>query len=145
MKRHLILALALLLMVTAVASCVTACEPADTTPETTTETPTQEETTMEETTIPVTEEITAEETAEETTEPEFVRDGTPKKYITIRMDDGTTQDERMMEIMRKYGVDCCTFYLNSGLFGANWTWVGQNFNRPGRTRARWSPPRFPRR
>ena len=139
MKRHLILALALLLMVTAIAPCMTACEPADTTPETTA----QEETTMEETTVPVTEETTveettAEETAEETTEPEFVRDGTPKKYITIRMDDGTTQDERMMEIMRKYGVDCCTFYLNSGLFGANWTWVGQNFNRPDVTHIRYT-------
>ena len=147
MKRHLILALALLLMVTAIAPCMTACDVSVTFDdvfvtvnmnETNPETPTQEETTMEETTIPVTEETTAEETAEETTEPEFVRDGTPKKYITIRMDDGTTQDERMMEIMRKYGVDCCTFYLNSGLFGANWTWVGQNFNRPDVTHIRYT-------
>ena len=142
MKRHLIVALALLLMVTAIAPCMTACDPAfpaETTPATTTST--EEETTMEETTVPVTEETTAEETtaeettAEETTEPEFVRDGTPKKYITIRMDDGITQDGRMMEIMRKYGVDCCTFYISSGLYGASITVYP---NRPDVTHKRFT-------
>ena len=102
---------------------------AETTVEETTleETTTEAETTVEETTPEETTteaETTVEETTpEETTEPEteFVRDGTPKKYITIRMDDGITQDARMMEIMRKYGVDCCTFYISSGLYGASIT------------------------
>ncbi len=60
----------------------------------------------------------------------IVRDGTPKKYFTIRMDDGITQDARLMEILRKYGTDCCTFYANSGLLGVSWAWVGQQFGRP---------------
>lgn len=91
---------------------------------------TQEETTMEETTQAATtqEETTAIPVAGE--DHGLTRDGTPKKYITIRMDDGITQDARMMEIMRKYGVDCCTFYINTALGGANWAWVGQQFNRP---------------
>ena len=105
---------------------------------------TEEETTVEEIT---TEEITTEEiTTEEITTATPVagedhginRDGTPKKYITIRMDDGITQDARMMEIMRKYGVDCCTFYVNTGLYGANWAWVGQQFNRPDVTHIRYT-------
>ncbi|MBR6782052.1 MAG: polysaccharide deacetylase family protein [Clostridia bacterium] len=140
MKKYLLLTAALLLILSTVALCMTACDPVvsapettDTTADTTIEEPTEEESTMEETTAEETtvaettaEETTAEETTveettveEETTEPEtqYVRDGTPKKYITIRMDDGITQDARMMEIMRKYGVDCCTFYISSGLFG----------------------------
>ena len=147
-KKYKALATALLLTLSApllLPSCSVAVnqngrDPADTT-EIPAETTVKEETTMDETTALVTDETTADETEpEETTEAEteFVRDGTPKKYITIRMDDGTTQDERMMEIMRKYGVDCCTFYLNSGLFGANWTWVGQNFNRPDVTHLRYT-------
>ncbi len=60
----------------------------------------------------------------------IVRDGTPKKYFTIRMDDGITQDARTMEILKKYNADCCTFYVNSGLLGVSWAWVGQQFNRP---------------
>ncbi len=69
---------------------------------------------------------------------EIVRDGTPKKYFTIRMDDGITQDEKTMEILQKYGADCCTFYLNSGLLGDNWAWVGQQFNRPDVTHQRYT-------
>ena len=142
-KKYKALATALLLTLSAtllLPSCSVAVnqngrDPADTT-EIPAETTVKEETTMDETTALVTDETTADET--EPAETEFVRDGTPKKYITIRMDDGTTQDERMMEIMRKYGVDCCTFYLNSGLFGANWTWVGQNFNRPDVTHLRYT-------
>ncbi len=68
----------------------------------------------------------------------IVRDGTPKKYFTIRMDDGITQDARTMEILKKYNTDCCTFYINSGLLGANWTWVGQTFNRPDVTHKRYT-------
>ena len=120
MKKYLIAVAVFLLVVVTSALCMTSCDPAtpaDTTAEPTaapteapTEEPTEEETTMEETTPEVTtEEITTEEvTTEEVTEiPEggedhgIVRDGTPKKYITIRMDDGITQDGRMMEIMRK--------------------------------------------
>jgi hypothetical protein len=44
----------------------------------------------------------------------------------------------MMEIMKKYGVDCCTFYVNTGLYGANWAWVGQAFNRPDVTHIRYT-------
>ena len=133
MKKHLIWAVALMLILTTLALCMTACDPikpapettdgaTDTTLNTTAEETTEEEPTMEETTAKP--ETTEEETTEEeTTEPEtlYVRDGTPKKYITIRMDDGITQDARMMEIMRKYGVDCCTFYISSGLFGTSIT------------------------
>lgn len=68
----------------------------------------------------------------------IVRDGTPKKYFTIRMDDGITQDARIMEILRKYNMDCCTFYINTGLLGANWAWVGQSFNRPDVTHLRYT-------
>ena len=150
MKKYLIWAVALMLILTTLALCMTACDPiepapettdgaADTTANTTAEETTEEEPTMEETTIEAetttasettaepetTAETTAAEetTEEETTEPEtlYVRDGTPKKYITIRMDDGITQDARMMEIMRKYGVDCCTFYISSGRFGKSIT------------------------
>ena len=157
MKKYLIAVAVFLLVVVTSALCMTSCDPAtpaDTTAETTaapteapTEEPTEEETTMEETTPEVTtEEVTTEEvTTEAVTEtPEggedhgIVRDGTPKKYITIRMDDGITQDGRMMEIMRKYGVDCCTFYLNSGLYGANWAWVGQSSGRPDVTHIRYT-------
>ena len=161
MKKYLIAVAVFLLVVVTSALCMTSCDPAtpaDTTAEPTaeptaapteapTEEPTEEETTMEETTPEVTtEEITTEEvTTEEVTEtPEggedhgIVRDGTPKKYITIRMDDGITQDARMMEIMRKYGVDCCTFYINSGLGGANWAWVGESSGRPDVTHIRYT-------
>ena len=159
MKKYLITA-ALLLVMALTALCMTACdttEPADTTADTNaattaepteaptaepTEAPTEEETTMEETTAEVTtEEVTTEEvtaTPQGGEDHGIVRDGTPKKYITIRMDDGITQDGRMMEIMRKYGVDCCTFYLNSGLYGANWEWVGQSSGRPDVTHLRYT-------
>ncbi len=67
-----------------------------------------------------------------------VRDGTPKKYITIRLDDGITQDARIIELLKTYGVDACTFYINTGLVGANWAWVGQSFNRPDVTHIRYT-------
>ena len=152
MKKYLIAALLLITALTLL--CLSACDtgtPADTAEVTPTEAPdetptepiTEEETTVEETTVAeTTEEITTEEVTTATPEGGMdhgiVRDGTPKKYITIRMDDGITQDARMMEIMRKYGVDCCTFYINTGLYGANWAWVGQHFNRPDVTHIRYT-------
>lgn len=58
---------------------------------------------------------------------------TPKgtKYFTLSFDDGITQDKKLVEIMRKYNVDCCTFNINTGLYGANWTWVADAVNTPG--------------
>ena len=152
MKKYLIAVAVFLLVVVTSALCMTSCDPAtpaDTTAEDTpapteapTEEPTEEETTMEETTPEVTtEEVTTEEvteTPEAGMDHGITRDGTPKKYITIRMDDGITQDGRMIEIMKKYGVDCCTFYINTGLYGANWTWVGQTFSRPDVTHLRYT-------
>ena len=157
MKKYLTLILAFCVIAALTALCMTACDPAapaDTTAEDTpapteapseeptdteapTEAPTEEETTVEETTEEVTTEAVTE-APEAGLDHGVVRDGTPKKYITIRMDDGITQDARMMEIMRKYGVDCCTFYVNTGLYGANWAWVGQQFNRPDVTHIRYT-------
>ncbi len=129
----------------------------DTTPETTpaTEPETRPETQPE--TIPETIPETESETIPET-EPAYetdasgnkiagsdssiVRDGTPKKYFTLRMDDGITQDERIMEILQKYHVDCITFYANSGLFGANWAWVGESVGRPDVTHIRYDRREF---
>ena len=160
MKKYLLLALAFCAVVALTALCMTACDPADPTPDTTvgdtptadpteaptaepTEPVTEEETTMEETTIPeTTEEVTTEEVTTATPvageDHGVVRDGTPKKYFTIRFDDGITQDEKVIEILKKYGVDCCTFYVNTGLYGANWAWVGQAFNRPDVTHIRYT-------
>ncbi len=39
-----------------------------------------------------------------------------KKAITFSFDDGTTQDQRLIEILDKYGLKC-TFNINSGLLG----------------------------
>lgn len=68
----------------------------------------------------------------------IVRDGTPRKYFTLSFDDGITQDLRLIEILKKYDVDCCTFFLNTGLMGANWEWVGQQFGRPDVTHLRFT-------
>ena len=157
MKKYLTLILAFCVIAALTALCMTACDLTDipdTTAEDTpapteapteepagteapTEAPTEEETTVEETTEEVTTEAVTE-APEAGLDHGVIRDGTPKKYITIRMDDGITQDARMMEIMRKYGVDCCTFYVNTGLYGANWAWVGQAFNRPDVTHIRYT-------
>ena len=56
---------------------------------------------------------------------DIVRDGTPKKYFTLSFDDGTTQDLRIIEILKKYDIDCATFNINTGLYGVSWDWVGQ--------------------
>ena len=159
MKKYLTLILAFCMIAALTALCMTACDLTDTTDTTAEDTPAPteeradgatEEPTEAPTEAPTEEETTVEETTEEVTteavtetpwggeDHGIVRDGTPKKYITIRMDDGITQDARMMEIMRKYGVDCCTFYINTGLYGANWAWVGQAFNRPDVTHIRYT-------
>ena len=49
------------------------------------------------------------------------RDGTPKKYFTLCFDDGITQDARIIEILKKYNIDRCTFYVNTGLYGIDWS------------------------
>ena len=59
------------------------------------------------------------------TDTTIVRDGTPKKYFTLSFDDGITQDLRIIEILKKYNAYCATFNINTGLYGANWEWVGQ--------------------
>lgn len=51
----------------------------------------------------------------------IVRDGTPKKYLTMSFDDATKQDLRVIEILKKYGVNKATFFINTGLCGADWT------------------------
>ncbi|MBR5515307.1 MAG: polysaccharide deacetylase family protein [Clostridia bacterium] len=54
----------------------------------------------------------------------------PKKYFTLSFDDGTTQDTRIIEILEKYGIDCCSFNINTGLMGVNWSWVGESIGKP---------------
>ncbi len=151
--KHRLTILCVALLLTVVLMGLAACgdrggsgDPIDTTTEETTameatapETPAPE-TDLE--TIPETEPETEPETTAPETEPAetakpeggmdhgIVRDGTPKKYFTLRFDDGITQDARVIEILKKHGVDCCTFYINTGLYGADWAWVGQSFNRP---------------
>lgn len=50
---------------------------------------------------------------------------TPKKYFTLSFDDGTTQDLRMIEILKKYDVDCISWNINTeGLYGASWDLTG---------------------
>lgn len=70
------------------------------------------------------------EPAEAGTNSGIIRDGTPKKYFTLSFDDGITQDLKIIEILKKYNVHCCTFNINTGLYGANWEWVGQVLNNP---------------
>lgn len=77
-----------------------------------------------------------EETPKATTEP--IRNGTPKKYFTLSFDDGITQDLRIIEILKKYNLDCCTFNINTGLYGANWDWVGQALGSPSLTHLRFT-------
>ncbi len=68
----------------------------------------------------------------------LTRDGTPKKYFTLSFDDGITQDEKIIEILNKYNVDCCTFNINTGLYGANWEWVGPATGNPAVTHIRYT-------
>ncbi len=122
----------------------TETEPApETVPETETEAETEPETEPE--TLPETDpgyETDADGNKLAGSDSGIVRDGTPKKYFTIRMDDGITQDERIMEILKKYNTDCITFYANSSLFGTNWAWVGESAGRPDVTHIRYSRHEF---
>lgn len=75
-----------------------------------------------ETEVPVETDITTEnETSDDTVFPEaginplLKRDGTPKKYFTMSFDDGCRQDAAIMELLKKYGLSCATFFLNTGL------------------------------
>lgn len=66
------------------------------------------------------------------------RDGTPKKYFTLSFDDGITQDAQLMEILKKYNMSCCTFFINTGLTGVSWEWVGLQYDRPDVTHVRFT-------
>ncbi len=48
-----------------------------------------------------------------------------QKYFTLSFDDGVTQDLKLINIMKKNDVKCCTFNINSGLCGVNSEWVGK--------------------
>ena len=145
MKKLLWLGLCLLLLVAMIA-CDAGNTPHDTdaASDTVQESEPADTTTSEEETTVNLEEITTEEEATIGTpvagmDSGIVRDGTPRKYITLSFDDGVTQDARMIEIMKKYDVDCCTFNVNTGLFGANWTWVGPaQFNNPSLSHLRFT-------
>ncbi|MBR5515306.1 MAG: polysaccharide deacetylase family protein [Clostridia bacterium] len=56
---------------------------------------------------------------------------TPKKYFTLSMDDGITQDAKLMEILEKYGVYGCSFNINTSLLGVKWDWVADMVACPG--------------
>ena len=60
----------------------------------------------------------------------------PKKYFTLRLDDCTMQDSRIIEIFERYGFTGCTFYMNTGLFGHDWSaFVGSPHVRYSREEA----------
>lgn len=61
-----------------------------------------------------------------------------KKYFTLSFDDGVTQDRRIIEILKRYGAMCATFNINTGLLGADWDWVGKQFERPDVTHIRFT-------
>ena len=63
---------------------------------------------------------------------------TPKKYFTLSIDDGVTQDLKIIEILKKYNMYGCTFNINTGLYGANWKWVGEHLKRPDVTHLRFT-------
>ena len=62
----------------------------------------------------------------------------PRKYFTICFDDGITQDLKIIEIFKKYGFTSCTFFINTGLYGANWKQVGRMHDRPDVTHIRFT-------
>lgn len=129
MKHIAKILLALLLCsTTLLAACDNGNQPVETDPET--ETTTAQETeqpTEQETEAPTTEEITEIATEEETIVP---NDGKPKKFFTLSLDDGITQDLKVIEILKKYNVTCVSFNINTGLYGANWEWVGPAIGDP---------------
>lgn len=119
MKRIAKILLSLLLCSTSLlCACSGGNQPADTTPNQT-EPPTEQATELptEQTTEVPTEIVTEEETI-------VPNDGKPKKFFTLSFDDGITQDLKVIEILKKYDVKCISFNINTGLYGANWDWVG---------------------
>ena len=60
------------------------------------------------------------------------------KYFTFSFDDGVTQDLRIVDIFKKHGFRACTFFINTGLLGAEWDWVGAQFGRPDVTHHRFT-------
>lgn len=98
-----------------------------------TEAPTEAPT--EQTTEQITEAPTEIATEEETIVP---NDGKPKKFFTLSFDDGITQDLRVIEILKKYNVTCISFNINTGLYGANWEWVGPAIGDPSISHLRFT-------
>ena len=129
MKRKGLIALSLLLCAL---TLLTACD-SGTAPEQTTEagtppateqiTPAPDPTETQPETEPITEIVTEEVTI-------VPNDGKPKKFFTLSFDDGITQDLRVIEILKKYDVKCISFNINTGLYGANWDWVGPAIGDP---------------
>lgn len=39
------------------------------------------------------------------------------KYFTMSFDDGVEQDKKLIQILKEFGLSCCTFNLNSDLMG----------------------------
>lgn len=62
----------------------------------------------------------------------------PKKYFTLSFDDGVTQDAKIIEILKKYDIDCCSFNINTGLLGVNWSWVGESIGKPWLSHQRYT-------
>lgn len=69
---------------------------------------------------------------------ELVRDGSPKKYFVLAFDDGITQDKKIIDICKRHNFDGCTFFINTGLPGANWTFVGESMGKPEVTHIRFT-------
>ena len=126
MKRFAMIALSILLCS---ASLLCACENTGT-PDETTDTETEQVT--DQNTDQPTSDISTETPTEITTEEETIvpNDGKPKKFFTLSFDDGITQDLRVIEILKKYDVKCISFNINTGLYGANWEWVGPAIGDP---------------
>ncbi|MBR5059242.1 MAG: polysaccharide deacetylase family protein [Clostridia bacterium] len=98
-----------------------------------TEGPTEDVQDTEEPTAAPTDAPTAAPTEAPTAAPTEAPTETPaagyKKYFTMSFDDGTVQDVRIIEILKKYNMPC-TFNLNTGRFGQTWEWVGKVNNKP---------------
>ena len=128
MKRKGLIALSLLLCaLTLLTACSGGDQPQQTAPEETE--PATEQTTDASTTEATDpeESMTEIDTEEETIVP---NDGKPKKFFTLSFDDGITQDLKVIEILKKYDVKCISFNINTGLYGANWDWVGPAIGDP---------------